>query len=134
MDCIPSVGDAADDPYIDGNPDIGTGGSIPPEAAIEHLVREIVSAITALGGTADSVRALGSLQSNQLISHDHAIYQCTSADTVQAGSNTTQNSVMATNDKLTSATSGAGYRLTRPAGNQTGWADDLYAPTCSRHG
>ncbi len=56
MDCIPPVGDAADDPYIDGNPDIGTGGSIPPEAAIEHLVREIVSAITALGGTADSVR------------------------------------------------------------------------------
>ena len=56
MDCIPPVGDAADDPYIDGNLDIGTGGSIPPEAAIEHLVREIVSAITALGGTADSVR------------------------------------------------------------------------------
>ncbi|WP_241084837.1 hypothetical protein [Candidatus Vondammii sp. HM_W22] len=222
MDYIPPVGGAADAPYIDGNPNTGTEGSIPPAAAIEHPMREIVNAITALGGEADSGnltqlgaviamaiaagespgvptgtvisgyyasapmgyietagvellrttyanlynhaaaeglivpeaawqageygmfsngdgattfrtpdlrseflrgwdhgrgldggRALGSLQSDQLISHDHAIYQRTSVDTMQAGTNTTQNTLQATsdnNDKLTAATGGAETR------------------------
>ncbi len=47
MDYIPPVGGAADAPYIDGNPNTCTEGSIPPAAAIEYPMREIVNAIKA---------------------------------------------------------------------------------------
>src|SRR4029077_17440940 len=38
-----------DAPYINGNPETGVMGSIPPAASIEHPQREIVNMITASG-------------------------------------------------------------------------------------
>ncbi len=54
MKYIAPIG-AADpnDPYVDGNPGTGTEGSAVPAAAIEHPMREIVSAITAAGLSPD---------------------------------------------------------------------------------
>lgn len=42
-----------DAPYINGNPATGTKGSIPPAAAFEHPMREIVHAIEQAGLTPD---------------------------------------------------------------------------------
>lgn len=49
----PRYGDP-DDPYVDGNPDGSSEGSIPPAAAIEHPMREIEAAIVAAGLVPDS--------------------------------------------------------------------------------
>jgi hypothetical protein len=43
----------SNDPYVDGNPSLGIGGSAVPAAAIEHGMREIVYVITQAGLTPD---------------------------------------------------------------------------------
>lgn len=56
MEYVPPInGDTGnpDRPYINANPGTGIQGSIPPAAAIEHPMREIVNAITAAGLTPD---------------------------------------------------------------------------------
>jgi hypothetical protein len=56
-------------PYINGNPSTGTRGSIPPAAAIEHPMREIVAAINYSGLTptdADLHQLLKSIRSQYL--------------------------------------------------------------------
>lgn len=51
MDYVAPLGGAPGAPYVDHNPGLGVAGSIPPAAAIEHAMREIVAVITGAGLT-----------------------------------------------------------------------------------
>ncbi|MFP3944943.1 MAG: pyocin knob domain-containing protein [Alphaproteobacteria bacterium] len=51
MEYVPPLGGGANDPYVDGDPQTGTKGSVVPAAAIEDVMREVVNVITAAGLT-----------------------------------------------------------------------------------
>lgn len=54
MKYLPPIGGGPDDPYVDAAPAVGEEGSIPPAAAIEHPMREIIAVIEAAGLVPDS--------------------------------------------------------------------------------